>query len=56
MSVSTITSKGQTTIPKNIRKYLKLHSGDKIDFIIGKEGKVYLIKCLSSSPQAHAAR
>ncbi|MBI5097984.1 MAG: type II toxin-antitoxin system PrlF family antitoxin [Nitrospirae bacterium] len=42
MSVSTVTSKGQTTIPKNVREYLKLHPGDKIDFIIGKEGKVII--------------
>ena len=32
-----ITSKGQTTIPKPIREFLHLHSGDQIDFII--EGK-----------------
>jgi AbrB family looped-hinge helix DNA binding protein len=42
MSVSTITSKGQTTIPKNIREYLKLKPGDKLDFIIDKEGKVVI--------------
>lgn len=42
MPVSTITSKGQTTIPKNIRKHLKLHTGDKIDFVIDKEGKVVI--------------
>lgn len=42
MPVSIITSKGQTTIPKNIRDYLKLHTGDKIDFVIGKEGKVMI--------------
>ena len=40
MSVSTITSKGQTTIPKEIREYLNLHPGDKIDFIIDESGQV----------------
>ncbi|MBI4686579.1 MAG: type II toxin-antitoxin system PrlF family antitoxin [Nitrospirae bacterium] len=42
MSISTVTSKGQTTIPKEIREYLKLHPGDRIDFIIGSEGKVVI--------------
>jgi antitoxin PrlF len=42
MPASTITSKGQTTIPRDIRKYLNLHAGDKIDFIIGREGKVII--------------
>lgn len=41
MAVSTVTSKGQMTIPKEIREYLKLHPGDKIDFII-EEGKVVM--------------
>jgi antitoxin PrlF len=42
MPVSTITVKRQTTIPKKIRKHLKIHPGDKIDFIIEKGGKVVL--------------
>ena len=40
MSMATITSKGQTTIPKEIRDHLKLHPGDRIDFIIEREGRV----------------
>jgi len=39
---STITTKGQTTIPKKIREYLKLQPGDRIDFIIEDRGKVVL--------------
>jgi antitoxin PrlF len=42
MPASTITVKGQTTIPKKIREYLKLQPGDKIDFIIEDRGKVVL--------------
>lgn len=42
MSVSTVTSKGQTTIPKDIRKYLKLQPGNKLDFIISKKGMVVI--------------
>lgn len=42
MSTATITSKGQTTIPKEIREFLNLHSGDRIDFIIEADGRVYM--------------
>ncbi|OQW65366.1 MAG: AbrB family transcriptional regulator [Nitrospira sp. ST-bin5] len=40
MSTSTMTSKGQTTIPKDIRKRLNLHPGDRLDFIIEDDGRV----------------
>ena len=39
MPTATITSKGQTTIPKEIRDALGLHAGDKIDFILDADGK-----------------
>lgn len=42
MPVSLITSKGQTTVPKEIRDYLNLHPGDKVDFVIVENGKVIL--------------
>jgi AbrB family looped-hinge helix DNA binding protein len=42
MPVSTITAKGQTTIPKKIRDHLKIKPGDKIDFVIKDRGKVVL--------------
>jgi antitoxin PrlF len=40
MPSATITSKGQTTIPKEVRDYLKVQSGDQIDFIIQADGTV----------------
>jgi len=40
MSISTITSKGQTTIPIEIRKFLNLKTGDKINFFVDGTGKV----------------
>ena len=40
MSAATITSKGQITIPKDIRALLDLHSGDKINFIAEESGEV----------------
>ncbi len=42
MPASTITSKGQTTIPKKVREYLKLHPGDRIDFVISPDGEVMM--------------
>jgi AbrB family looped-hinge helix DNA binding protein len=40
MSAATITSKGQITIPKDIRVLLDLQSGDKINFIVEESGEV----------------
>ena len=39
---STLTSKGQLTVPKEVRERLKLKTGDKIQFMINKEGKIEL--------------
>ena len=39
---ATITSKGQVTIPKDIRDILKIGPGDQIDFIVSKQGEVSL--------------
>ncbi|MEI6810276.1 MAG: type II toxin-antitoxin system PrlF family antitoxin [bacterium] len=34
MVTATITSKGQVTIPKTVRESLRLHTGDRIAFIV----------------------
>lgn len=39
---ATITSKGQVTIPKDIRDILKIGPGDQIDFIISDEGEILI--------------
>jgi len=40
--VSTMTSKGQVTIPAEIRAKLHLTAGDKLTFVIEDEGKIEL--------------
>ncbi len=42
MTVATLTGKGQTTIPKQVREHLKLKPGDKLDFVIESEGRVVI--------------
>jgi len=34
MAHSTVTSKGQTTIPRKIRKALRIKPGDKLEYVI----------------------
>lgn len=43
MEVSRISSKGQVTVPKNIRKSLNLKDGDRVAFI-EEDGKVVITK------------
>ena len=40
MTVATLTSKGQITIPKRVREHLQLRTGDKLDFRIEKDGSI----------------
>ena len=34
MSTATLTSKGQTTIPKDVREHLRLQPGDRLEFVV----------------------
>jgi antitoxin PrlF len=38
--ISTVTSKGQVTIPAEVRNYLGIKTNDKIAFVIDSEGVV----------------
>lgn len=43
MPTSTITSKGQTTIPKDIRDRLHLRPGDRLEFVVDDDGRVVVL-------------
>jgi AbrB family looped-hinge helix DNA binding protein len=40
MAASTLTSKGQVTVPKSIRELLGLHTGDRVEFRVTPRGRV----------------
>lgn len=42
MSRATITSKGQITLPKEVRDHFHLQEGDRVEFLIEPEGRVEL--------------
>jgi antitoxin PrlF len=51
MSVATLTSKGQTTIPKDVRERLGLKPGDRIRFMVNPDGSVALVPVTLSVKQ-----
>ncbi|MBI2345832.1 MAG: AbrB/MazE/SpoVT family DNA-binding domain-containing protein [Deltaproteobacteria bacterium] len=42
MATAVLTSKGQTTIPKEVRDLLGLHTGDQLEFIVRDKDEVVL--------------
>ena len=44
MPASTLTSKGQTTIPLEVREFLKLKSGDRLEFKLNLDGKTVTLR------------
>ena len=45
---STMTSKGQITVPKAVRERLHLNPGDKIEFLVDEDGTVRVIPVTAS--------
>jgi AbrB family looped-hinge helix DNA binding protein len=52
---TTITSKGQVTIPKRVRDALRLAPGDSVDFAVNPTGQVVLQK-VAPGPSAKRDR
>lgn len=48
---TTLTSKGQVTIPKRVRDALKLTPGARVEFAVNREGEVVLHKAGSKAAQ-----
>lgn len=43
MAYSTLTAKGQTTIPKRVRDRLGLKAGDRIEFVANDDGTASMV-------------
>ena len=49
MDQSTLTAKGQTTIPKAIREHLELKPGSKMRYLVGHDGRVTILPVLPAA-------
>jgi AbrB family looped-hinge helix DNA binding protein len=45
MASSVVTSKGQITIPKEVRDALGVDAGDRIEFVEGAQGRFEIVLC-----------
>ncbi len=55
MATSTLTTKGQITIPQSVRKALGLQAGDKVDFVQEEPG-TYKVVALRKDAKALRGR
>jgi len=51
---ATLTSKGQITIPKAVRDTLKLHVGDRLEFLVDPDGSVRIVPATRSVTELKA--
>ena len=55
MATSTITSKGQTTIPKSVRERLHLKTGDRVEFVAQDDGTALMVPATLTLAQLKAS-
>lgn len=48
MSTATVTSKGQITIPANVRQALQVEAGDRVEFLEVEPGRFELVAATRS--------
>ena len=48
---TTVTSKGQATIPKKVREYLGIEPGAAVDFELEEDGRVVVRKVGKAAPR-----
>lgn len=48
MTAATLTSKGQITLPKNVRQAMGLGTEDRVDFVMAPDGRFTLVPVKSS--------
>lgn len=53
---TTITTKGQVTIPKAIREHLGLYAGDRVDFAFADDGSVRVQPVKKPSAKARRSK
>jgi antitoxin PrlF len=53
---TTVTSKGQVTIPKRVRDLLGIGPGSKIDFARAPDGRIVLVKVQKKTRPSRFAR
>lgn len=53
---TTVTSKGQVTIPKNVRDYLGVAPGNQVEFKRAEDGNIIIAKAGARKPISRLAR
>ena len=51
MSTATLTSKGQITIPADVRRALNVQAGDRVEFVQVEPGRFELVAATRSVPE-----
>ena len=49
---TTVTSKGQVTLPKRLRDRLGIQPGSRVEFELAEDGRVFLTKAAGTRPKS----